>query len=116
MDNLPVVCLLPEQVRISSVYSFKVNYQKLDSTLISFSFFSFFLFFFPGGVLSSMLAESVLQVLVSGPDLVTRHTSLVTRHLPDLDLDTLLQLAAILDPSQGAVRGLVRGQASSLHR
>ena len=69
-----------------------------------------------GGVLSSLLGDAVTQVLVTSPELVVRHVTLVKRHVTSLDLPLLLQLAAILDPSQGAVRSLVRRQASSLRR
>ncbi|KAK7102561.1 hypothetical protein V1264_020760 [Littorina saxatilis] len=69
-----------------------------------------------GGVLSSLMAEAVMQVLVTKPELVTRHITLIKRQITSLDLPLLLQLAAILDPSQGSVRNLVRRQASSLHR
>lgn len=57
-----------------------------------------------------------MQVLVTKPELVTRHITLIKRQITSLDLPLLLQLAAILDPSQGSVRNLVRRQASSLHR
>ena len=69
-----------------------------------------------GGVLSSLLGDAVTQVLVTSPELVVQHVMLVKRHITSLDLPLLLQLAAILDPSQGAVRSLVRRRASSLRR
>ena len=69
-----------------------------------------------GGVLSSLLGEAVTRVLVTRPELARRHVTLVKRHLPALDPPLLLPLAALLDPSQGAVRTLLRRQASSLHR
>ncbi|XP_076469360.1 uncharacterized protein LOC143299801 isoform X3 [Babylonia areolata] len=69
-----------------------------------------------GGVLSSLRGEAVMQVLVTNPQLVVRHIALVKYHLASLDLPLLLQLASILDPSQGAVRSLMLRQGSSLHR
>ena len=69
-----------------------------------------------GGVLSSLTGEAVIQVLVTNPQLATRHVALVKRHMTSLDLPLLLQLAALLDPSQGTVCSLVRRQSSSLHR
>ncbi|KAL8577369.1 hypothetical protein ACOMHN_038273 [Nucella lapillus] len=69
-----------------------------------------------GGVLCSLTEEAVTRVLVTNPELVLRHVTLVRCHITSLPLPLLLQLAAVLDPSQGTVRGLLLRQANSLSR
>ncbi|KAK7503604.1 hypothetical protein BaRGS_00005143, partial [Batillaria attramentaria] len=69
-----------------------------------------------GGVLCSMLGEDVVQVLASRPELVTHNAALLKTHLSSLDPQLLLQLATVLDPSQGPVKHMVQRQMQSLHR
>ena len=69
-----------------------------------------------GGVLTSLMDKAVVDILMTKSDLVLSHVTLVKGHLSHLDLPMLLQLAAILDPSVGAVKALVRRQVSRIQR
>lgn len=69
-----------------------------------------------GGILCSLLGESVVYVLMSRPELIVQNAALLKPHLPCLDSPLLVQLAAILDPSQGRVKRLVQRQMKSLQR
>ena len=72
--------------------------------------------YFSGSFLQCLSPKQLVQIFHEKPQYVAQYSDLLLGNLSHLDLDDLLDLASVLDPSRPLMRGFIHRKMSSRRR